>query len=63
MRGLKLKETSSFNHVYKFTRLKFFRIVVAVATIVVDRIATIVVEVATIVVFCDNCDWCCDNIG
>ena len=36
-------------------------IVVAVATFVVDQIATIVVAVATIVIFCDNCDWCCDN--
>ena len=36
-------------------------IVVAVATFVVDQIATIVVGVATIVIFCDNCDWCCDN--
>ena len=42
---------------------KITTIVIGIATIVVDQITTIVVGIATIVVFCDNCDWHCDNCG
>ena len=55
-----LKVTPTFDHVYTFTTQKNFE---KVATIVVAVTTSVVDQISTIVVFCKNCDWCCDICG